>query len=109
MAEPIGMPFGVWSWVGCRNHNFSRIVEGHIGIYLANTIKLSVCSSNEALCQITLTTCLILITFAGSLSPADQYAERSSSSGLLPLPRTSPRKRQAESGLLKATDIGPGI
>ena len=60
MAEPIGMPFGVWSRLGCRNHNFSRVVEGHIGTYLANTIKLSVCGSNAALCQITLTTCLIL-------------------------------------------------
>jgi len=64
MAEPIDLQFRLWSRVGKRKHNFNRITQvapmcrhgrAHWR-HLANTIESSVCCSNAALCQITLTT-----------------------------------------------------
>ena len=48
-AEPIDLPFTLWTQVGRRKHKCWR--------NLANTIEPSVCCSDVALCQITLTTC----------------------------------------------------
>jgi len=58
MAEPIDLPFGLWTWMGRRNHKFSRIRSHHGSAHwrhLANTIEPSVCGGDAALCQITLT------------------------------------------------------
>ena len=63
-AEPIDLPFGLWTRVGLRKHKFNRIrqaapmccyglVHWH---HLANTTEPSVCGGDAALCQITLTT-----------------------------------------------------
>jgi len=53
-TEPIEMPFGLWTWVGPRN----RVLDaGALRRHLANTTELSLCSSDAASCQITLTTC----------------------------------------------------
>ena len=65
MAEPVDLPFGLWTQVGTRKHKFNRIRQvapmcpnGKARWrHLANTIELSVCSGDAALCQITLTTC----------------------------------------------------
>jgi len=48
MAELIDLPFGLWTWVSGRKHKSNRIRQ------LANTIELSICGSDAALCQITL-------------------------------------------------------
>jgi len=53
-AEPIKMPFGTQTRVGLRNHVLDEDALWH---NLANMIEPSMCSSNAALCQITLTTC----------------------------------------------------
>jgi len=64
-AEPIEMPFGLWTRVDQWKHKFIRIHQvapvcpqwrAHWR-HLANTIEPSVCDSHAALCQITLTTC----------------------------------------------------
>jgi len=47
------MPFGLWTRLGRRKH----VLHGAHWRHLANTIELSVCVSDAALCQITLTTC----------------------------------------------------
>jgi len=49
-AEPTEMSFGLWTRVGWRKH-------GSHWRHLANTIEPSMCGSDAALCQITLTTC----------------------------------------------------
>jgi len=67
-AEPIDLPFELWTRVGRRKHKFDRIHQvapmcPHMWAHwchLANMIEPSICSSNAVLCQITLTTCLIL-------------------------------------------------
>jgi len=51
MAEPVDLPFGLWTWVGPH-------WTAH-WCHLANTIEPSVCGGNAVLCQITLTTCLL--------------------------------------------------
>jgi len=66
-AEPIDMPFVLWTRLGRRKHKFSRIHQV-MPIYpygrahwrhLANTIEPSVCGVDAVLCQITLTTFLL--------------------------------------------------
>ena len=53
MAEPMMMPFVVWSRVGPRKH----VLDGGTHwLNLANTTESSVCSDDAALCQITLAT-----------------------------------------------------
>ena len=63
MAELINLPFGLWTSVGQRKHNFNHIRQvvpmcphGRAHWYhLANMTELSVCGSDMVLCQITLT------------------------------------------------------
>jgi len=64
-AEPIDLPFGLWTQVGRKKHKFNRICQvapmcphgrAHWR-YLASTIEPSVCGGDAVLCQITLTTC----------------------------------------------------
>ena len=65
MAEPIDLSFVFWTRVGRRKHKFNHIRQVALmcqhGMalcrHIANTMELSVCGSNVALCQITLTTC----------------------------------------------------
>jgi len=65
MAEPIEIPFGLWTWVGRRKHKFNRIRQVapmcHHGRAHwrepVNTTVLLISEGNAALCQITLTTC----------------------------------------------------
>jgi len=52
-AAPTEMPFGLWIWVGRRKHVLYRGILVHLVI----TTELSMCGSDVALCQITLTTC----------------------------------------------------
>jgi len=67
-AEPIDLPFGLWTRVGRRKHKFSRIRQAAPMCphgkahwrHLADTIEPFVCGSNAVLCQITLTTFCIL-------------------------------------------------
>jgi len=54
MAEPIEMPFGLWTRVVQRKH---VLHGGGVLHHLANTSEPSVYGSDAALCQITLTTC----------------------------------------------------
>jgi len=64
-AEPITLPFGLWTWVGRRQHKFNQIrqvapmcLHGRPHLrHLANTIEPSICGDSAVLCQITLTTC----------------------------------------------------
>ena len=49
-AEPIEMPFGLWTRVGRRK----RLLQRSHWCHLANTIELSVCCGDAALCQINL-------------------------------------------------------
>jgi len=58
-AEPIEMPFGIWT----------QVVQGSIirrsanwRSYLANTTEPSMCGADAVFCQITLTTCLTMNT-----------------------------------------------
>ena len=59
------LPFGLWTRLSQRKHKFNRIRQvapmcPHGRAHwckLGNTIELSVCGSDAALCQITLTTC----------------------------------------------------
>jgi len=56
MAEPIEMPFELWTRVGRMKH----VLMCYVGAYwrhLANTIESSVCSGDAVLCDIILTTC----------------------------------------------------
>jgi len=64
-AEPVDLPFALWTRVGRRKHQFTRIrqvapvcphARAHLR-HLANTVEPSVCSGDAFLCQITLTTC----------------------------------------------------
>jgi len=63
-AEPIDLPFGLWTWVCRRKHNFNRICQlapmcqhgkAHWH-HLAYAIEPSVCVNDADLCQNTLTT-----------------------------------------------------
>ena len=56
-AEPIEVPFGMWTRVGPRNHILDN---GAHWRYLANTIEPSV--AMRPFCQITLITCYALQT-----------------------------------------------
>jgi len=89
MAEPIDLPFGLWTRVGRRKHKFSRIHQvapmcphgrAH-WCHLANTIKPSVCGGDAALCQITLTTCLHFVHFG----PVNRHVPKQREGGLNPL------------------------
>jgi len=47
---------------GCHsNHILAFYIWGAFWCHMVNTTEPSVCSSNAALCQITLTTCFILL------------------------------------------------
>jgi len=52
------MPFGLWTRVGPRKDVLGGAHTGTIWQIPLNCIKLSICSSDAAFCQITLTTCL---------------------------------------------------
>jgi len=54
MAEPIEMPFGIWTRVGPRKHGLGGRAHWR---NLGNTIEPSMCGGDAACCQITLTTC----------------------------------------------------
>jgi len=66
-AEPIDLPFGLWTPVGRRKHKFSRI--RHVAPmcvhekahwrHLANTVEPFVCGGDAVLCQVTLTSLLV--------------------------------------------------
>jgi len=60
-AEPfevlVGLPYTIWTWVGPRKHVLRGCAHWR---HLANTIEPSMCSSDVACSQITLTTCLNL-------------------------------------------------
>ena len=64
-AEPIYLPFGLWTRVGQRKHKFNAIYQVALMCsqgraywrHLANTIQSSVCDGDAVSCQITLTTC----------------------------------------------------
>jgi len=64
-AEPVYLPFGLWTQVSQRKHKFDRIclvapmcLHGRAHwCHLANMIQLSVSGSDVVLCQITLPTC----------------------------------------------------
>ena len=74
-AEPIDLAFGLWR-VGRRKHKFNRFRQvapicshgsmGSIcplmGGHIVNTIEPSVCGSDAALCQITLTNYFAAVT-----------------------------------------------
>jgi len=68
MAEPIDLPFGLWTLVGRRKHKliiFARLLQcavmgGHIGATW-QIYNWTVCGGDAALCQIILTTCLVLL------------------------------------------------
>jgi len=69
VAEAINLQFGLWTRVGWRKHKFSRIHQvaqvcpngrAHWR-HLANTFEPSICDGDAALCQITLTTCFLLL------------------------------------------------
>jgi len=64
-AEPIDLPFGLWTRVGRMKHKFNRIHQvtpmyphgrPHWR-HLANTIEPSICGGDAVSCQITLITC----------------------------------------------------
>jgi len=65
MAEPIDLPFGLWTQVGRRKHKLNHI--RHVAPicshgrahwrHVASTTEPSVCGGDAALRQITLTTC----------------------------------------------------
>jgi len=64
MAEPIDLPFGLWTRVGRRKHKFNRVRQvapmcprGRVHwSNLANATELFVCGGDAALCKITLIT-----------------------------------------------------
>ena len=67
MAEPIDLPFGLWTQVGRKKHKFNRIHQvaqkcphgrAHWH-HLANMIETSVFGGDAVLCQTTLITCLV--------------------------------------------------
>jgi len=65
-AELIDLPFGLWTRVGRRKDKFNHIRqvptwEDMHWRHLANTTEPSVCGGDAVLCQITLTTCYIVI------------------------------------------------
>jgi len=62
MVEPIDLPFGLWTRVGRRKHEFNRIRQvapmyqhgrAH-GRHLTNAIEPYVCGGDAVLCLITL-------------------------------------------------------
>jgi len=87
MAEPIDLPFRLWTRVGRRKKNFNRIRQvasicphGRANCrHLANTIEPSVCGGHAALCQIALTTCFRPYYVATSDSVLNNLHVRSSS------------------------------
>ena len=58
MAEPIEILFGMWTWVGPRKH----VLDGvHIGATWRMRLNRPCPAVMQPLCQITLTTCFILL------------------------------------------------
>ena len=55
-AEPIEMPFGIWTRVGPVKHALCGVHSAHWR-NLTNTIEQSMCGGSSACCQITLITC----------------------------------------------------
>jgi len=68
-AEPITMPFGLWTRVGPRNRVLD---EGAHWRQLANTTEPSMCGGDAALCQINLTTCSLMSLRPWACVPATQ-------------------------------------
>jgi len=73
-AEPIDLPFVLWTWVGRRKHKFNRIRQmapmcphgrAHWR-HLANTSEPSVCGGDAVLYQIPSTTCYISLDISYS-------------------------------------------
>jgi len=68
MAEPIDLPFGLWTRVGLKEAQVQSHSPGGANVSswegtlapLTNTILPSVCCGDAALCQITFTTCYYL-------------------------------------------------
>jgi len=60
-AEPIEMPFLLWTRVGRRKH----LLHGAHWRHLANTTEPSMCSSDVALCQITLSIVAVVVVVTG--------------------------------------------
>jgi len=58
MAEPIEIPFGIWTRVDPRKHTLGRAAHWR---HLANTIEPSMCGGDAACCQITLSTCCVVL------------------------------------------------
>jgi len=58
-AEPIEMPFGMWTWVGPIKE--ARIMEVHIGATWVIRLNRACAAAMRPFCQITLTTCYVLI------------------------------------------------
>ena len=57
-AEPINLPFGLWTRMGRRKHKFNRIHQvAPMCPHLVNITEPSVCGGNAALRRSTLTTC----------------------------------------------------
>jgi len=63
MAEPIEMPFGIWTRLP-RKHILGGGAQWR---HVANTIEPSVCGDNAACCQITLITCCYWFDIAHSV------------------------------------------
>jgi len=58
MAEPIDVLFGLWTLVDRRKHKFNcvrQLAAMCPWCDLENTIEVSICCGDAALCQITLT------------------------------------------------------
>jgi len=68
MAEPIDLPFALWTRMGQRKHKFNRICqvapmcpcERAHSRHLTNMIELSIFGGDAHLYQLTLTTCFLL-------------------------------------------------
>jgi len=60
MAEIIEMPFGLWTQVGPRNYT----LNGECTLALPDElIEQFVCGGDAALCQDTLTTCILFMSW----------------------------------------------
>jgi len=57
MAEPIEMPFGLWTRAGPKNHVLDVLGGDAYWYYLLSTTEPSICGGDAAFCQVTLATC----------------------------------------------------
>jgi len=84
MAEPIDLPFGLWTLVQRRKDKFNRIRQvaplclhgkAHWR-YQANTTEPSVCGRDAVLCQMTLTTCCFILRCLFKINENDYFSEQ---------------------------------